>query len=197
MGMESKKSVAVAKFLPWLLVVAGCVGLFASFMLTVEKIAWLKDPSYKAVCNINPIFSCVSVSNSPQGEVFGVPNMLWGVIAFSVILTIGASMLFGAMGHKTWFWRLFNLGAFGGVLFIHWLFVQSVYVIGALCIFCMTVWAVTMPLFWYITLFNIQNSHIPINKKLMPVVNFALSNHGIILASWYVLIILLILLRFR
>ncbi len=195
--VESNKHSSLTKILPWLMVVAGVVGLIASFALTVEKITWLKNPDYIPVCNINPLFSCVSVSNSPQGEVFGVPNMLWGIIAFSIVLSIGASMLFGAMGHKPWFWRLYNIGALAGVLFVHWLFVQSVYVIGALCIFCMAVWAVTIPLFWYITLHNIHAGHLRIPKKLTPVVNFVLSNHGILLAVWYVIIILLIMLRFE
>lgn len=194
--MNYKESALVAKVLPWLMVAAGLIGLVSSFALTVEKIAWLKDPNYIASCNINPLFSCVSVSNSPQGEVLGVPNMLWGIIAFSVVLTIGASALFGAMGHKPWFWRLYNLGALGGVLFVHWLFVQSVYVIGALCLFCMAVWVVVIPLFWYLTLYNIHNGHLKVPKLLAPVAKFISSNHGILLAAWYALIALLIVLRF-
>lgn len=194
--MKSEKSAIVVRVLPWLMIIAGAIGLLSSFALTVEKIAWLKDPSYQPVCNINPLFSCVSVSSSPQAEVFGAPNMVFGLIAFAVVLTIGASMLFGAAGHKPWFWRLYNLGALAGVLFVHWLFVQSVYVIGALCLFCMAVWVVTIALFWYLTLYNIHNGHMPVPKRLKPLANFMFSNHGILLAGWFAIIALLIVLRF-
>jgi hypothetical protein len=35
--------------------------------------------------------------------------------------------------------------------FIVWLIVQSLYVIGALCPWCMVAWSVTIPIFWLIT----------------------------------------------
>jgi hypothetical protein len=38
-------------------------------------------------------------------------------------------------------------GTLLGVVFVHWLIFQSLYRIGALCPYCMVVWAVTVPLF--------------------------------------------------
>ena len=45
-----------------------------------------------------------------------------------------------------------------GVVFVHWLIFQSLYVIGALCPYCMVVWAVTIPIFWYVTLHNLRSA---------------------------------------
>ena len=38
---------------------------------------------------------------------------------------------------------------------IRWLVFQSLYIIGALCPYCMVVWAVVIPLFWYVTARNV------------------------------------------
>jgi hypothetical protein len=46
-----------------------------------------------------------------------------------------------------WYWIGLAIGSALGVVFIHWLIFQSLYRIGALCPYCMAVWAVTIPLF--------------------------------------------------
>ena len=45
-----------------------------------------------------------------------------------------------------WYWAGLATGTALGVVFIHWLIFQSLYRIGALCPYCMVVWAVTIPL---------------------------------------------------
>ena len=45
-----------------------------------------------------------------------------------------------------WYWVGLAVGTLLGVVFIHWLIFQSLYRIGALCPYCMVVWAVTIPL---------------------------------------------------
>jgi uncharacterized membrane protein len=89
--------------LAWLLTVASAIGLIAAFVLTVEKIALLKDPNYIPSCSINPILSCGSVMTKPQAEVFGFPNSLLGIAGFSVLLTIAVALLAGATFAR-WFW---------------------------------------------------------------------------------------------
>lgn len=45
---------AMSRWLPWLCVLGGSIGLAAAFTLLVEKIALLKDPSFVQSCCINP-----------------------------------------------------------------------------------------------------------------------------------------------
>lgn len=45
-----------------------------------------------------------------------------------------------------WVWAGLAAGSLLGAVFVHWLIYQSLYVIGALCPYCMVVWAVTVPL---------------------------------------------------
>lgn len=179
----------------WLLTIASAIGLFASFTLTAEKIFFLRNPRYIPSCNINPILSCTSVMKTPQADIFGIPNSLVGIVAFSVILTIGVSYLFGARMNKL-FWKLFNLGALGGFLSLFYFFYQSVYRIGSLCIYCTTVWAMTALIFWYVTLWNIEKGNITVPSWLKHVEKFFKKHHLDSLVVLYFVIIALIVSHF-
>jgi uncharacterized membrane protein len=181
--------------LPWLLVIAGAIALVASFELTIEKFNILKNPSYSPICNINPIFSCKSVSSSGQAEVFGFPNQIIGIIGYAAVVTIGAAMLAGTK-FKKWFWQAFGAGMLLAAIFLHWMIFQALYRIGALCLFCMFAWASTMPLFWYVTLYNFREGNVKVPRRIKPIVDFAIKHHGDILLAWFLIILALILKRF-
>lgn len=183
------------KYYPYLLVIAGVIGLIASFILTMEKMALLKDPSFQPNCNINPILSCGSIIRTKQATAFGFPNPFVGLASFSVLITIGMGLLAGAR-FKRWFWLGLQAGTIFGLLFIHWLAYESLYEIGALCIYCMLVWTITIPLFWYTLLYNIRENHIKLPNSLQRAGNFAQRHHLDILIAWYLLFIVAILNRF-
>lgn len=183
------------KIMPWLLALCGIIGFFASFILTVEKIELIKDPSFIPSCNLSPIVSCGSVMKTPQAEAFGFTNSLMGIGGFAIVATIGMALLAGAR-FKRWFWLGLGAGALFGVVFIHWLFSQSVYVIGALCPYCMVVWAVTIPIFWYTTLYNLREGHIKLPHALHGVVSVLQKYHVTVLYLWYLAIIIAILIQF-
>ena len=147
------------------LVVAGLIGLFASFILQTEKIHLLKNPDAQLSCNINPIISCGSVIQSKQAEAFGFANPIIGLVGFAVVITIGMAMLAGAK-FKRWFWLGLEAGTVFGIVFVHWLFYQAVYSIEALCPYCMVVWAVMIVLFVYVTFYNLTIGNIAAPKKI-------------------------------
>ena len=91
------------RVLPWVLTAGGVLGLTAAFVLTVEKIALLKDPAYVPTCSVNPVLSCGSVMRTPQAGVFGFPNPLLGVAGFAVVTTVGVALLAGARFPR-WLW---------------------------------------------------------------------------------------------
>ena len=64
----------VGRAVGWVLLVCGWVGLSAAFVLLVEKIRLVADPSYVPSCSISPLLSCGSVMSTPQAELFGFPN---------------------------------------------------------------------------------------------------------------------------
>ncbi|MCH9732045.1 MAG: vitamin K epoxide reductase family protein [Actinomycetia bacterium] len=128
----------------WVLI-AGVVGLTASLTLTIEKIEILINPDYVPTCSINPVLSCGSVMITPQASLFGFPNPLIGVVAFTVVLVTGV-LAVANVRLPRWYWAGLAVGTLLGTVFVHWLIFQTLYRIGALCPYCMVVWAVTIPL---------------------------------------------------
>ncbi len=155
----------------------------------------LRNPSFQPNCDLNPIISCGSVMKSDQSDVFGFTNPFLGLAAFPVLITVGVAMLAGGV-FKRWFWLAVQAGALFGLFFVHWLFFQSVYRIGTLCPFCMVVWVITITIFWYLLLFNIEQGHIGLRGKLASAGVFARKHHLDILALWLVIIAVLILQHF-
>jgi len=178
--------------LPYILIVGGILGLIASFVLTLDTIKLAGNPNAQLNCNINPIISCGSVMKTDEGKIFGFANPIIGLSVFAVIITIGTAMLAGAK-FKRWFWLGLNLGALGGAAMIHFLFFSSVFRIHALCPYCMLTWASVMPMFWYITLYNLRQGHLKCRPKVSA---FVQKYHGELLTGWYLTIILIILNQF-
>jgi len=193
--MKQTETSRLKRFLPWLLLVGGLIAMIASIMLSIEVFNRLSNPSFVPICNLNPVLSCTSVADSSQAHAFGFPNYFIGIAGYAAIATIGAGLLAGAK-FKRWFWQIVEVGLLFAMGFLTWLQFQTIYRIGALCIFCMIVWVTTIPMFWYTTLYNFREGHIKTPKRLKGIVNFAQRHHADILVLWYLIIILLILKRF-
>lgn len=144
-----RRPLALAIFL----IVAGLLGWWASFSLTVDKFLLLENPEADLDCNFSLLVQCGANLDSPQGAVFGFPNPLLGLGGFVAPIAVGVALLAGARFDR-WFWGLFNLGLAGALAFVIWLISQSIYVLGTLCPWCMLVWSVTIPLFWVVTARN-------------------------------------------
>ena len=172
----------------WVLI-AGVVGLVAALTLTVEKIELLIDPAYVPSCSINPVLSCGSVMVTPQASVFGFPNSLIGIVAFTVVVVTGV-LAVAKVALPRWYWVGLAIGTLLGTVFVHWLIVQSLYHIGALCPYCMVVWSVTIPLLCVVTSIALQ----PLAGNA--VVRVLLQWRWSIVALWFTAIILMILERF-
>lgn len=129
----------------WWVLIAGVIGLVASMALTIEKFKILLDPHYVPPCNVNPIVSCGSVMTTPQASLLGFPNPLLGIIGFTVVMVTGV-LAVAKVPLPQWYWIGLTVGTLIGATLVHWLIFQSLYRIGALCPYCMVVWAVTIPL---------------------------------------------------
>ena len=194
----------IQKTYPWILILGSIIGLLASFLLTLDTITIIENPEANIPCNINPFVSCTSAATTWQGEVFGFPNSLLGIVAFSMLFAVGIMLFSGGRAKKP-LWLLVNLGTLAAIIFVIWFFYQSVYGIGSLCIYCMIVWATTWPIFLYTTIWNFEEKHFDTTSflkekaqnKIDSVFNFVSKNHFAILIIWYLLIILAIIVRFR
>src|SRR5882724_3813824 len=106
----------LARFIPWLLVVGGFIGLFCSFVISYDEWRLSINHSFVPSCNLNPIISCGSVMQSKQAHIFGFPNPFIGLMAFPVLITMGMAALAGAK-FKRWFWLGLETGTVLGLLF--------------------------------------------------------------------------------
>ncbi len=187
---DEPTSVAVPRSSALWVLIAGVVGLAAALTLTIEKIELLINPDYVPSCSINPVLSCGSVMITPQASLFGFPNPLIGIVSFTVVLVTGVLAL-AKVRLPRWYWAGLATGTLLGTVFVHWLIFQSLYRIGALCPYCMVVWAVTIPLLVVVTSVAVQPQRSG-NVVLRTIHTWRWS----LVTLWFTGVVLLILERF-
>jgi uncharacterized membrane protein len=182
-GVEVRSASAVY------VLIAGVVGLAAALALTIEKIEILINPAYVPSCSINPVLSCGSVMITKQASAFGFPNPLIGIVAFTVVLVTGV-LAVAKVPLPRWYWGGLAVGTLLGVVFVHWLIFQSLYRIGALCPYCMVVWAITIPLLVVTTVIALQPT---LDNGVARVLH---QWRWSLVTLWFAAVVLLILVRF-
>jgi len=179
---------------PWVLTIGGIIGLLSAGILTVEKINLAANPDYVPSCSLSPVVACSPVIGSDQASAFGFPNPFIGIAGFAMVWAVGMMLFAGATKLKKWFWWCFQAGSLFGMLFIAWLINAALYDIGKLCIYCMIVWAITIPIFWTTLAYNVQEKNIAIKGRAG---TFLANNAGKLIAITYLILILLIFFRFQ
>lgn len=142
------------------LIVLGVIGFAAAFALTLDKFALLENPQAELSCNFSLLVECGTNLNSAQGEVFGFPNSLLGIVFWSATITVGVALLAGAHFAR-WFWALYALAATGSLALVLWFISQSLFVLKVLCPWCMVTWMVTIPIFFVVVLHALRSGAIP------------------------------------
>ena len=190
------QNITIKKALPWILLIGGIIAVYCAFILSQDKIKLIQDPNTHLSCSLNPVIACGNVIKSKQGHAFGFPNPFLGLAGYAAVLTVGLAMLAGAK-FKRWFWLLIEAGLLLATIFLGWLLFQSLYSIHALCPYCLTVDAVTLPMIWYVTLYNIDQKNIRLPKgKVQKAYGWVRRHHLDILLLAYILIIAWILQHF-
>ncbi|RCH65453.1 hypothetical protein DT019_28580 [Streptomyces sp. SDr-06] len=143
-----------------LVVLTGAAGLLASWVITLDEFALLRNPDFVPGCSLNPVISCGTIMKSAQASVFGFPNPMLGLVAYGIVACVGMSLLGGGRFGR-WYWLTLNAGALLGVGFVSWLQFESLYRIDALCLWCCLAWAATIVLFWQVTSLNLVKGALP------------------------------------
>jgi uncharacterized membrane protein len=147
------------------LLVSGIGAWLGAFTLAAEGYR-LALTGVTPSCDINPFFSCGSVMQSWQATIFfDAPNQLYGIGGYALVATIGAAMLAGAT-FKRWFWVFLTIGLFFSYAWLMWMFYQAVFVIGFLCLYCMVVWAIHIPLWWIFLPWALKNGILSSSPRL-------------------------------
>ncbi len=147
------------------LIIAGAIGWWAAFSLTMERLQLLEDPDAILGCDISPLVQCGKNLESWQGSVFGFPNPILGLTGWMAPIVVGVAILAGARFAR-WFWLLFELGLAFAFGFVLWLIGQSIFVLGTLCPWCMVTWVVTIPTFYAVTLHILRRGIVPASPSV-------------------------------
>lgn len=124
------------------MLIASAVALATSFILSAETLQLARNPSASLGCDVNAVISCSTVAQSWQAEIvkFGglsYPNAFFGIAAESVFVTIAVIGL-ARVRVPRWFAACTWLGGLAALAYSYWLSTQSLFVIHALCPWCLT-----------------------------------------------------------
>ncbi|MEJ7634046.1 vitamin K epoxide reductase family protein [Aeromicrobium sp.] len=176
--------------LGWLLTLGGAIGLLSAAILIIEKINLLENPKGPLACDLNPIVGCGSVINTDEASVFGFPNPLLGVAGFAIVITLGV-LLLARQTLPSFVWIGLQAGVTFGIGLVTWLQFQSIYDLNALCPYCMVVWAVTIPIFVWVTARNLRAF-----APASPVTRFVSDWTLLVNILWYVAVVAAIWFQF-
>lgn len=157
--LEANERTRPTIFAVWL-IIAGVIGWWAAFSLTLERLHLLMNPDSALGCDFSILVQCRANLESWQGALLGFPNPILGLTGWVAPIVVGFAILAGARFAR-WFWLLFNLGVLGAFVFVVWLISQSIFILGTLCPWCMVTWAVTIPTFYAVTLHCMRIGAIP------------------------------------
>lgn len=124
------------------MLIASAVALGASLILSAETLQLARHPESALGCDLNSVVSCSAVAQSWQAEIakFGglsYPNAFFGIAAESVFITIAVIGL-ARVKVPRWFATCTWLGGLAALAYSYWLSTQSLFVIHALCPWCLT-----------------------------------------------------------
>ena len=154
----------------WAMLVSSTLSLIASLVLSYDAVKLAGSPASKLSCDINAIVSCGKVAKSWQSSLLGFPNSFLGLMLEPVVITVAIAGLSLVVFPRK-FMRVAHVGYGLGLLFALWLLSQSLFVIHALCPWCLLVTISTVTVFSTITriviLENVWNLSAERHQKLI------------------------------
>lgn len=173
------------------LLVGAAISWGAALLLLVEKMHLLSSPGATLSCDINPFISCGSVMMTWQASAFGFPNMALGLGGYAIMGAAGALIASRAALPRWFRWAVLG-GISFAFAFIHFLAISAIFVIHALCPWCMVVWVMTAPMFFCTVAWMIEAGDLRLPSGLSRVLR-----HWVLCSvAWYALVIVVIIAAF-
>ena len=146
------------------MLVGSLLSLLASFVLSVESIEIAKNPNAELSCSVNIILNCATVAAHPTSTMFGFPNPFLGLMAEPVVMTVAIAGLAGVAFPRR-FMFVAQIFYTLGFVFALYLLYLSMFVIQALCPWCLLVTLTTTLVWFSITRYNIRENNLYLPKK--------------------------------
>lgn len=179
------------------MLLGGIAALIAAFVLTLDKFKILEDPNAVLSCSVNIVLNCSTVMQTWQSSAFGFPNMIIGLIAFPVLITIAVLGLSGTKFPR-WFMTSASVMLFLGTIFAYWLFFSSIYVIQVLCPWCLVVTTAMTVMLASFLHFTFKENAFALKDSLNTKVQYFLKTgfHQAIVLAWIALMVVLVFIKF-
>ncbi|WP_160115373.1 vitamin K epoxide reductase family protein [Varibaculum vaginae] len=124
------------------------LGMVASWQLWRTEMFHRAQPDRGLGCSLNNVVDCRGAMESASGHlILGIPNSIFGMIAFGALSVMGIYLLFGGLIPKWGLW-LFAIGTSGGLIAVVFFFTTSVFQLHSLCPYCFLTWVATIFLAW-------------------------------------------------
>ena len=180
------------------MLIASAVALGASLILSAETLQLARHPESALGCDLNSAVSCSAVAQSWQAEIvkFGglsYPNAFFGIAAESVFVTI-AVIGMARMTMPKWFATCTWLGSLAALAYSYWLTSQSLFVINALCPWCLVLMFATTIQFMAVSHATVTVQHLPPHASSLRTY-YRLNIDLMVDAVWIVALITLILVK--
>lgn len=147
------------------MLIGACLSLLASFVLSVETIQLAKNPNAELSCSVNIVLNCATVAAHPTSEMFGFPNPFLGLMAEPIVITVAIAGLAGVAFPRR-FMFVAQIFYTLGLVFALYLLGISMFVIQALCPWCLLVTLTTILVWFSMTRYNLRENNLYLSKKL-------------------------------
>jgi uncharacterized membrane protein len=147
------------------MLIGAVLSLLAAFVLSVEAISLARNPGSPLSCSINVIINCATVAKHPTNELFGFPNSFLGLVSEPVVITVAIAGLAGVRFPRFF---MFTAQIFYTLGFIFALVLAyiSIFIIQALCPWCLLVTLTTILVWFSITRYNIRENNLYLPKQI-------------------------------
>lgn len=181
-----------------IMLLASAVALVVSFVLSAETLELARNPGQKLNCDVNAVLSCSTVAESWQAEIvkfagLSYPNAFFGIAAESVFVTIAVIGLV-RIAVPRWFAICTWLGGLAALAYSYWLTSQSLFVINALCPWCLVLMFSTTVQFMALSHATAVVQELPMNRDGVRTY-YRLNIDLMIDAVWLVALVVIILVK--
>ena len=176
------------------------IALLTSLILSAETLALARAPKKLLSCDFNSVVSCSRVSQAWQAEIvkFGelsFPNAFFGIAAESVFVTLAVIGMIRVRVPR-WFAICTWLGGLCALAYAYWLFSQSMFVIHALCPWCIVLMFSTTMQFISLTHASVSSQKLLVKRFSLVESYYRLRYDLLIDALWVAALLTLILCQY-
>jgi len=126
-----------------LIIVLLAIGIGAAWYLAMVKLRLQYHPEYISDCNYSQTVNCDTVQTSDQSEIFGIPIALLGIATYVAMMVLAILAAIGGRHRPKALSALFSVGL-ATCLYSLYLAIISLFVIKAVCTYCILMYAVSV-----------------------------------------------------